>query len=277
MRTTSTTPRHEVTIRETEDHSLGNDVDTAIANAPLEFLLPKNPRVGQSVRVVAADGDALVRACDPICGVEEGEAFRVPGCTSVDFTFSVDDCDCSRKWVASADTSIIPGPPGPPGTPGVAGPPGPPGPPATMLECARLTTSEDCQLVLFRGHGIASLEEFLVTPTARGWLVKFETQPIEVSRNTVITTGVEVQFGDFAETPPTELRFRFVSVVPVPGGLVDVTVLFWVEDMNSGQPIDPCCEQAFKNVYHWERTPCGDQLLLSSNPLPPPCPPPPPT
>ena len=106
MRTTSATPRHQVTIRDTNDHQLGNDVDTAIANAPLEFTLPRNPRVGQSVRVVAAGGDASVSACDPICGADESGTFLVSECTLVDFTFTVDECDCSRKWVASQSAKV---------------------------------------------------------------------------------------------------------------------------------------------------------------------------
>lgn len=155
------------------------------------------------------------------------------------------------------------------------------------MSCVHLTTAFDpefpeagCPLVVFRFSGVSAFEEFQVTPEARGWLVTWEaiagdTPDFQLARSAIITVGEEVQFGDFSEDPPIVLKFRQLPPAG-PGGLP--RTLFWLEDANTGEPIDPCCGEAWRTNYHVSRQVCNDtfNFLFADSPLPSPCIPAPP-
>lgn len=202
-------------------------------------------------------------------------------------------CGCNNRGCNSCcpKKNVI-GPTGPTGPTGggVTGPTGPcctgatgptgPAPFNQLVSCGHLTNNFDpefpgeCPLVVFRFSGVAAFEEFQVSPDARGWLLTWDPIPgdtpdLQLARSAVITVGEEIQFG-FTEDPPVILKFQ--QLPPAGPGLGPRT-LFWLENANTGEPVDPCCVEPPAGNYHFARQVCNNtfNFLFADAPLPPPC------
>lgn len=164
--------------------------------------------------------------------------------------------------------------------------PGPTGPCCTgpagsdgVVACGSLSNSFDpefpelgCQLVVFRFVGVVAMEEFLVSPTARGWMLTFD--PALDLRGVKVAVSEEIQL-DFSESPPVVLKYqRLPPAAPDAGA----RILFWLQDSSTGQPVDPCCNENLFSAYSFTLLGCGAEFnfIFADAPIPSPCPLPPP-
>lgn len=172
-------------------------------------------------------------------------------------------CGCRGRGCSACcpPKKNVAGPTGPQGVPGPTGPccTGPTGPQGDSSETrifmrGLLTTDEECNLALFNGQGIASLESFLVAPGVRGWRVTTVPRPCAFGPVFRPETyfGHQVfadEAGVVAEVPSVHVVQTNRVVIPLGDGTCQIQFDFALLDTTTGLPVDPCSVRLFYSVF----------------------------
>lgn len=237
VRTTAPTSRSRTTVRTGTDHEVGSDVDVVIATASgIRVRLPKNPKPGQSVRVVAANGHAVVLACDVIHGANLGGAVLVADGRAVDFTFTVDECDSHRLWTTSRARND-----------------------GDVLLSGHLSAREG-KLVVSGGFGISGLAAGEIVSGVRTWQVKSTPLPALDLEHAVVLFGEAVWGANYThEIAHARLRVPTkLDLVPRTAFAIATFEFFLVD--SAGIATDP----QDGAVVGFSVNRCGNEILFTA-------------